>query len=223
MDTVSEKLRNYVENEIFPMYKHFFAHGLLHICRVVEHSLIIAKDYDVNINMVYCIACYHDLGLINVCMNRSDHALESGKLLENDKNLEKFFSQDEIKIMKEAVEDHQGSRNEKPRNIYGMIVSDADRDIDISILAKRQLATSIKYYPELVSFDEHFERCYNYILNRNKIQFNLWTDNKIIEKKMFNFKKHFLDKDYTKKIYKQAWDYIEKNNLKEKILNYYDD
>lgn len=41
--------------------------------------------------------------------------------------------------MKQAVEDHQGSRNQEPRNVYGKIVSDADRDLDVSILAKRQL------------------------------------------------------------------------------------
>ena len=71
--------------------------------------------------------------------------------------------------MRQVVEDYSGSLNRRPRNIYGEIVSDADRDVDIYTLAKRQLPTSIKYYPELVTFEEHFERCYQYILNRNKL------------------------------------------------------
>lgn len=40
---------------------------------------------------------------------------------------------------------------------------------------------------------------------------------------MNDFKKSFLDKEYTKEIYKEAWDDIEKRNLKEKFLNYYID
>ena len=43
----------------------------------------------------------------------------------------------------------------------GKILSDSDRDFDIEILAKRQLATSIKNYHNLHTFDEHFERCYS--------------------------------------------------------------
>lgn len=223
MKTISKELKDYIEKNIFPKYEKLYGHGLLHINYVIEHSLIIAKDYNVNIDMVYCIACYHDLGLLNVSMNREDHAIESGKILSSDAKLKEFFSPAEIEIMKQAVEDHQGSRSEEPRNIYGKIVSDADRDIDISVLAKRQLQTSIKYYPQLTSFDEHFERCYNYILGRNKHKFNLWTNNKTIKTMMKDFEEKYLDKDYTRNIYKEAWNYIEKNNLKEKFLNYYED
>lgn len=39
--------------------------------------------------------------------------------------------------MKEAVEDHHGSRKTRSRNFYGECVSDSDRDFDIDILAKR--------------------------------------------------------------------------------------
>ena len=65
--------------------------------------------------------------------------------------------------MKEAVEDHRGSRKERPRNFYGECVSDSDRDFDIERLAKRQRAVSLKNYPDLTTFDEHFERCHQYI------------------------------------------------------------
>lgn len=33
--------------------------------------------------------------------------------------------------MKEAVEDHRASSSRQPRSIYGKIVAEADRDIDV--------------------------------------------------------------------------------------------
>ncbi len=125
--------------------------------------------------------------------------------------------------MRQVVEDYSGSLNRRPRNIYGEIVSGADRDVDIYTLAKRQLPTSIKYYPELVTFEEHFERCYQYILNRNKYKFNLWTKNLDILKMMDRFRCDFLDKDFAREVYKDEWNYIEKEGLKEKFISFYED
>lgn len=199
---LDRKLVSYIESYIFPKYEKLYAHGLLHIQYVIDHSFIIAKDFDVDLNMVYCVACYHDLGLLSVDMNREEHAIESGKILINDINLREFFDDSQLVTMKEAVEDHSGSLNRCPRNIYGEIVSDADRDVDIYMLAKRQLPTSIKYYPELITFDDHFERCYQYILNRNALPFHLWMKNVEILKMMDRFRCDFLDKEYAKKVYK---------------------
>lgn len=220
MYKVDKNLVSYIETKIFPQYQLLYAHGQKHIEYVIER---IAKEYDVDYNMVYCIACYHDLGLLNIVNNRDSHAIESGKILLQDDYLKSFFSEKQLKIMKEAVEDHSGSRMIRPRNIYGEIVSDADRDVDVETLAKRQLQTSIKYYPELVSFVEHFERCYQYILVRNDKKFNLWTENKMLRKQMNQFKEKFMDKEYTRSVYQEEWDYIEKNQLKEKFFNYYQD
>ena len=220
---VDKNLVDYIRTKIFPKYDKLYAHGLLHIKYVIAHSFLIAKNYDVDLNMVYCIACYHDLGLLNIDMNREDHAVESGKILVSDQYLNEFFDVDSLKIMREAIEDHSGSLNIRPRSIYGEIVSDADRDVDIYILAKRQLQTSIKYYPELTTFEEHFERCYHYILERNKTPFHLWTDSPEIYDMMEKFKKQFLNKEFTRSVYKTEWDYIVKNHLLEKFIYYYED
>ena len=220
---LDKELVSYIEHFVFPKYDRLYAHGLIHIKYVIDHSFIIARDYDVDLNMVYCIACYHDLGLLAIDMNREDHAVASGKMLANDYHLKKFFDAQQIEIMRQAVEDHSGSLNRRPRNIYGEIVSDADRDVDIYTLAKRQLPTSIKYYPELVTFEEHFERCYQYILNRNKYKFNLWTKNLDILKMMDRFRCDFLDKDFAREVYKDEWNYIEKEVLKEKFISFYED
>ena len=181
---------------------------------------MLAKYYNLDENMAFVIASYHDLGLKT---NREMHEFESGKILNADLELKKYFNIQQIKIMKEAVEDHRGSRKEPPRNIYGKILSDSDRDFNIEILAKRQLATSLKNYPELINFSEHFERCYSYMVKRIEGfgHFNLWTDNPILVKKRDEFEKNYLNKEFTKKIYEKEWQRISADGTIEKIKNYY--
>ena len=119
--------------------------------------------------------------------------------------------------MKEAIEDHRESRKEPPRNIYGKVLSDSDRDFDIKLLAKRQLATSIKNYPGISSFEEHFEICYNYMSKR----INLWTNNSMLIKKRNKFEEDFFDKKYAKEIYENEFRKISSDGTIEKIKNYY--
>ena len=219
---INKELKQYIENNIFPKYEKFYSHGMIHINNVINNMLMLADYYNLDKNMAYVIASYHDSGL-NV--DREKHEYESGKILNNDKELKKYFNEKQIQIMKEAVEDHRGSRKIKPRNIYGECVSDSDRDFDIELLAKRQLATSIKNYEELNSFEEHFERCYEYIckrINKNG-NFNLWTNNPILIKKRDKFQKEYLDKEYARKVYKKEWDKINKDGTIKKIKNYYED
>lgn len=220
MENLNKELIKYIKANIFPLYDNFLSHGKDHIDLVIKQSLLIAKDYDVNIDMVYTIACYHDIGLIK---GRNNHEIESGKFLYEDFNLKKFFKESDILIMKEAIEDHRGSRRIPPRNIYGKIVSDSDRDTSVEILAKRQLPTSIKYNPEFITFEEHFERCYNYIKDRanENFEFNLWTENKVMKARMNEFEKNFKNKLLTKKIYYNQYKIIEENNLFYKIQNEY--
>ena len=92
-------------------------------------------------------------------------------------------------------------------------------------MAKRQLATSLKNYLTLKTFDEHFERCYEYICRRinNDGNFNLWTNNPLMIEKRDKFQKDYLNKDYAKSVYKKEWDKISNDGTKEKILNYYED
>ena len=219
---VNKELLHYIEENIFPKYEKFYSHGLLHINNVINNMAMLADYYNLDKNMAYTIASYHDTGL-NI--DRENHEFESGKLLFNDKKLREFFTSEQIIIMKEAVEDHRGSRKERPRNIYGECVSDSDRDFDIPLLAKRQLATSLKNYPKMNTFDEHFERCYEYICGRinNEGVFNLWTNYPVFIEKRDKFQKEYLDQPYAKKIYRDEWDRISSDGTKEKILNYYED
>ena len=45
--------------------------------------------------------------------------------------LKQFFSNEQIEIMRDAVTDHRSSLEYIPRNIYGKILSSADRKVDI--------------------------------------------------------------------------------------------
>lgn len=222
LNEINKELKTYIENNIFPRYEKYYSHGMSHINNVINNCLMLADYYNLDIDMAYTIAAYHDLGL-NV--DRENHEYESGKILKRDKELKKYFSDEQINIMKEAVEDHRGSRKERPRNIYGEILSDSDRDFEIEVLAKRQLATSIKNYSNLKIFEEHFERCHNYILKRINVKghFNLWTENPILINKREKFENDFLDKENARKVYKKEWNRINKDGTIEKIKNYYED
>lgn len=222
MGEVDESIKEYIEKNIFPKYDKYYAHGMLHINTVINNMMMLASYYHLDKNMAYVIASYHDAGL---SVDRENHEKESGKLLFNDARLREWFSSEEMVIMKEAVEDHRGSRKVRPRNFYGECISDSDRDFDISILAKRQINTTLKCYPNIKTFDEHFERCYNYICGRinEKGKFNLWTNNPILVKRRDKFQNDYLDKNLTRKIYKEEWDKAKKNGIMEKILNYYED
>ena len=219
---INKNLKKYINKNIFPRYEKYYSHGMLHINNVINNMLMLAEYYNLNKNMAFTIASYHDIGL-NI--NRERHEFESGKILEEDLKLKEFFSKEQIKIMKEAIEDHRGSKKSRPRSIYGECISDSDRDFNIEILAKRQLYTSIVNYKELNTFDEHFERSYKYICDRinEKGKFNLWTDNPTLKLRRDNFQRDYLDKIKTRKIYKKEWNKIINTELYDKFLNYYED
>ena len=219
---VNEELSGYIVKNIFPKYERFYSHGLLHVDNVINNMMALADYYDLDKNMAYVIASYHDIGL---GIDREKHEYESGKYLFNDKRLRDFFTDEQMKTMREAVEDHRGSRKERPRNLYGECVSDADRDFDIKLLAKRQLATSIKNYPDLINFEEHFERCYTYICKRINKEgvFNLWTNYPEFIKRRDEFQSQYLDKAYARRIYEDEWNRISVDGTKEKIISYYED
>lgn len=135
-------LTHYIETEIIPRHEHFDkAHNLAHVRTVIEESLALAKEYNVNESMAYTIAAYHDTGL---CRDRATHHLISGEILKQDKMLCQWFSEEEIETMKEAVEDHRASTDHKPRSIYGKIVAEADRVIDPVITLRRTVQYRIK-------------------------------------------------------------------------------
>ena len=112
-------LVEFVETKILPQYADFDkAHNMEHVTRVIRRSLDLARKTGADLNMVYTIAAYHDLGLSGP---RAIHHLTSGKILIADARLKRWFSTDQLQMMKEAVEDHRASASRAPRSIYGKI------------------------------------------------------------------------------------------------------
>ena len=127
VNVIRPELKDYIENEVLPCYEGVDpAHGIDHIRIVTSNALEIAKHYEVDIEMVYAIASYHDIG---IRYGREDHELTSGKWLYEDQRLRGFFDKGQILVMKEAVEDHRASSKHEPRTIYGAIIAEADRDL----------------------------------------------------------------------------------------------
>lgn len=153
--TVCPPLRQYVEEKIIPQYDNFDkAHRRDHVLMVIQQSLQLAEKLDVNIDMVYAIAAFHDTGL---CEGREQHHEVSGRIIRMDKQLRQFFTEKEIETMAQAAEDHRASSDHEPRSIYGRIVAEADRFIDPETIIRRTIQYGRDHYPEL-SREEHFQR-----------------------------------------------------------------
>lgn len=126
---------SYIETNIIPKYEKLKGHTLGHIKQVIERSMKFAEQApEVNLNMVYIIAAYHDLGRL---VDNESHNIESAKMLRADEFLKKYFSDEEIETMAEAVEDHRASLGREPRSIYGKIVSSADRNPNVESMLER--------------------------------------------------------------------------------------
>lgn len=82
--------------------------------------------------------------------------------MQKDKKLKEFFSDDELKIIKEAIEDHRASSNHEPRSIYGKIVSTADRNTSVESCLERSYFYGKNLHPEY-SDDELFDRAYKHL------------------------------------------------------------
>lgn len=143
---VSLDLMEFIEKNILPRYSQFDkAHNMEHVTKVIRSSIKLAQRLGADTDMAYTIAAYHDLGLEGP---RAIHHITSGKILLGDKRLCKWFSAQQILIMKEAVEDHRASASHAPRSIYGKIVAEADRDIQIDTIVLRTIQYGKTHYPE---------------------------------------------------------------------------
>ena len=152
---MNPKIQDYVERNIIPLYDRFDkAHRRDHVRMVIEQSMALATQMDVDADMVYVIAAYHDIGL---CEGRERHHIVSAQMLLADDELQKWFSESQLQTMAEAVEDHRASSDHAPRSIYGRIVAEADRFIDPDTVVRRTVQYGMEQYPELDK-EGHYER-----------------------------------------------------------------
>ena len=144
---MNQELIRYIEAEIIPRYESFDkAHRVGHVRTVIEQSLLLAGHYDVDPDMVYTVAAYHDTGLAG---GRETHHTVSARIIRGDARLREWFSPEQIGIMADAAEDHRASSKHEPRSIYGRIVAEADRIIDSDTILRRTIQYGLSHHPEL--------------------------------------------------------------------------
>lgn len=161
---ISLDLMEFVETQILPRYAILGgSHGMRHVTRVIKSSLQLAQLTGANIDMVYVVAAYHDLGMDGP---RAIHHITGGKILLADVRLKRWFTPEQIKIMKEAVEDHRASSSRQPRSIYGKIVAEANRDLDVHEVFLRAIEYGLENHPDKnkeeqwVRFESHLKEKY---------------------------------------------------------------
>lgn len=173
---IEENLQCYVEERIIPLYDHFDkAHQRDHVQMVIRQSMDLAARMEVDRDMVYAIAAYHDIGL---CEGREHHHEASARMLLADTELRKWFTESQLQTMAEAVEDHRASSSHTPRSLYGRIVAEADRFIDPDTIIRRTVQYGLEHYPELDK-EGHFQRTVQHLhekYGRNGY-LHLWFEN----------------------------------------------
>lgn len=201
---VSLEIMEFVERQILPRYNAFGeSHGLRHVTRVIKNSLRLADVTGADIDMVYVIAAYHDLGMEGP---RAIHHLTSGKILMADARLKKWFNADQLKVMKEAVEDHRASSSRQPRSIYGKIVAEADRDIDVHEIFLRTIQYGKENGPDK-TVEEHWERFAQHMDEKysNNGYIKLWIPNSPNEKALKELRNIIEDKKLLRKAFDDIW------------------
>ncbi len=207
---INKEIVNYIQENVFPSYeKNDAGHGIDHIKYVINRSLKFAKNIeDINYDMIYVIAAYHDIGHY---IDAKNHEIVSAQILLKDKWLENYFTKDEINIMAEAIEDHRASLEYEPRSIYGKIISSADRNTSLELPLKRTYTYRLKHSPNS-TLDEIIEESRLHLIDK-------FGDEGYANEKMY-----FEDKEYDnflKEIRKLCSDkelfrkkYIEINEIK---------
>lgn len=204
-NNVSLDLMEFIEKHILPRYAKFDkAHNMEHVTSVVRRSLDIARKLGADLDMAYTVAAYHDLGLSGP---RAVHHITSGKILIADARLKRWFSQDKLKIMKEAVEDHRASASHAPRSIYGKIVAEADRDLEPERVFRRTVQFGLSNYAELdregqwKRFCQHMENKYSH-----NGYIKLWIPGSPNEANLKKIRELIEDKTRLKEVFDRIYD-----------------
>ena len=153
-------LEHYIESEIIPRYRNFDrGHNEDHVRTVIRQALELSEYYDVDKNMIYAAAAFHDTG---ICEGRELHHIVSGRIIRADAQLPHWFSSGQIETIAQAAEDHRASGKGEPRSIYGRILAEADRDIKPMTIIRRTIQFGIDHYPKL-GREGHWQRTLEHI------------------------------------------------------------
>lgn len=175
MCKIRKALQEYVEENIVPVYETFDkAHDLNHVRAVVEKSLLLAEETGADPEMTYVVAAYHDIGMR---ISREHHNFKSAEALRQDRQISTWFSQEQIELMAQAVEDHSTSLEKEPRSLYGKILYHADKTLDMDTIVKRAFLYGCAHF-ESFTFEQQVERVYRYVNEKygESGKMKIWLD-----------------------------------------------
>lgn len=163
INEVNNELKQYIDEKILPEYElNDGGHNSEHVKYVLKRAFELADGYEINYDILYTCVCFHDVACH---IDRDNHEVLSAQRAYEDDFLNGFFSIIEMKTIKEAIEDHRASLEYIPRNIYGKILSSADRKVEV----KQYLIASISYgkkkNPE-IDKNESIERSYQFAIKK---------------------------------------------------------
>ena len=199
---VSLDLMEFVEQNILPRYAQFDkAHNLAHANKVIRDSVALAKAFGADVNMSYAIAAYHDLGLEGP---RAVHHITSGKILAADSRLLKWFSKQQMDVMRQAVEDHRASASHAPRSIYGKIVAEADRDMEPETVIRRTIQFGLSHYPEK-SREEQWRRFMEHMDSKYSVHgyIRMWLPGSENERKLKQLREYIAQPNVMRPIFER--------------------
>ena len=204
MTMIREEIRAYIESEILSRYDGFdAAHRRDHADVVVSRSVELAQRLGADVEMAYVIAAYHDTGL---AVGRDVHHTESKRILLADSELKRWFSEEDIVPMGDAVEDHRASSKQPPRTIYGRIVAEADRLIVPHSIIRRTIQFTLTHHPDL-DMEQGYERLLEHM--REKYDYGgylkLWIEESENAQRLEELRKIIADKPTLRRLYETIY------------------
>jgi uncharacterized protein len=211
---IREDLRRYIEQEILPLYDSFDrGHRRDHAHQVIERSAQIAEAFEVDAEMVYAIAAYHDTGLR---FGRENHHSDSARIVLADKELQRWFTEEQIETIAQAAEDHRASAARAPRTIYGRIVAEADRLIIPELIIRRTVQYSLANFPAL-DREGHWLRSQEHLHEKYDEggYLRLWIEGSDNAERLKRLREIIADKEQLREIFDKIFD--EEQNKKEPV------
>lgn len=201
---IRQEIVEYVEREIISRYDHFdAAHRRDHVATVIEASVRYARIHGVDTEMAYVIAAYHDTGLT---FGRDKHHSESKRIILEDSELRRWFSEEQIAIMADAAEDHRASSKGEPRTIYGRIVAEADRVIIPESIIRRTIQFTLTHHPTL-SREEGYDRLVEHLGEKYDYggYLRLWLSESDNAQRLEQLRQIIANKPLLKEIYERIY------------------
>ncbi len=159
---VNKELVSYINDKIFPEYdKNDKGHGILHILAVIRRSFELKESLGLDYlddDMIFAIASCHDNGKY---IDHKTHEKIAAERFYTNPEFRNFFTDEQRKIIKEAIEDHRSSFDDTPRSDYGKLISSADRNSTIDIVFTRSFFVGQDRMPDLT-----MEEFLDFTLNR---------------------------------------------------------